>query len=89
MRRPRRKHQCRHCKVFFDPDPRSAGRQRDCSKPECRKASKKASQLKWRDKPANRDYFKGPDHVQRVPQWRQAHPGWKSYVLTNAEVRVR
>jgi hypothetical protein len=62
--------------TFFDPNPRSAGRQRYCSLPECRQASKAASQLKWRHKPVNRDYFKGPTHVERVRQWRQAHPGY-------------
>jgi hypothetical protein len=76
MRRPLSKRKCLHCKTFFDPNPRSAGRQRYCTLPECRKASKTASQLKWRRQPANRDYFKGPPHVQRVRQWRQAHPGY-------------
>jgi hypothetical protein len=27
-------------------------------------------------KPENRDYFCGPDHVNRVRQWRKAHPGY-------------
>jgi hypothetical protein len=76
MRRPLSKRKCRHCMTFFDPNPRSAGRQRYCSLPECRQASKAASQLKWRHKPVNRDYFKGPTHVERVRQWRQAHPAY-------------
>ena len=76
MRSPLAKRKCRHCKVFFDPNPRSAGRQHYCSKPECRQASKAASQRRWLNKPANRDYFKGPTHVERVRQWRQAHPGY-------------
>ena len=76
MRSPLVKRQCRHCMAFFDPNPRSAGRQRYCSKPECRQASKAASQRRWLKQPANRDYFKGSAHVERVRQWRKAHPGY-------------
>jgi hypothetical protein len=67
---------CKHCKAFFVPDPRCVTRQRYCSQPECRKASKAASHQRWLDKPANRDYFKGPTHVERVRAWRQVHPGY-------------
>jgi hypothetical protein len=76
MRRSIRKRKCLHCKRLFDPHPRSAGRQRYCSASACRKASKITSQRRWRQKPANRDYFKGPHHVQRVQQWRQDNPGY-------------
>jgi len=67
---------CRHCKEFFRPDPCNVGRQKYCSKLECRKASKASSQRRWRTKPENRDYFRGPDNVRRVQQWRKAHPGY-------------
>ncbi len=76
MRRPLTKRKCKHCKTFFDPDPRSAGRQRYCSQPECRKASKANSQRRWQQQPHNRDYFKGPTHVERVRQWRKDNPGY-------------
>ena len=76
MRRPLRKRKCKHCQTFFDPDPRSAKRQRHCSKPACRQASKAASQHRWLQKPGNREYFTGPTHVERVRQWRKAHPGY-------------
>ena len=76
MKRLIRKRKCLHCKLLFAPHPRSAGRQRYCSEPACRKASKTASQRRWRHQPANREYFQGPDHVQRVQRWRQAHPGY-------------
>ena len=76
MRRPLAKRKCKHCQTFFAPDPRSARRQRHCSKPACRQASKAASQRRWLHKPANRDYFTGPTHVERVRQWRKAHPGY-------------
>jgi hypothetical protein len=37
-----------------------------------------ASQEKWRNKPENRDYFKGPEQVERVREWRKKTPGyWK------------
>jgi len=62
--------------VQSPPDPRSAKRQRYCSKAACRQASKAASQHHWLQKPGNRDYFTGPTHVERVRQWRRAHPGY-------------
>ena len=76
MVRQTRKRKCKHCKVFSDPDPRNLGRQHYCSQPPCRQASKAASQRRWLRKPANRDYFSGPAHVERVRQWRQANPGY-------------
>jgi hypothetical protein len=76
MAHPSRKRKCKHCKVIFVPDPRCVKRQRYCSNPECRKASKAASQQRWLDTPTNRDYFTGPAHVERVRAWRQAHPGY-------------
>jgi hypothetical protein len=71
-----RKHKCKHCQTFFDPDPRNVGRQHSCSQPPCRQASKAASQRRWLHKPANCDYFSGPAHVERVRQWRKGHPGY-------------
>jgi hypothetical protein len=76
MRRPRTKRKCKHCQTFFDPDPRSVRRQRYCAQPACRQASKAASQRRWLHKPANRDYFTGPTQVERVRQWRKAHPAY-------------
>jgi hypothetical protein len=76
MKRPLTKRKCKHCQTFFAPDPRSARRQCYCSKPACRQASKAASQRRWLPKPGNRDSFTGPAHVERVRQWRRAHPGY-------------
>jgi hypothetical protein len=53
MRRPLSKRKCQHCKTFFEPDPRSAGRQHYCATPACRKASKAASQRRWLQQPRN------------------------------------
>jgi hypothetical protein len=61
---------------LFSPDPRNATRQRYCSQPECRSASKASSQKRWLEKPKNRDYFRGPYNVQRVQRWRKDHPGY-------------
>jgi hypothetical protein len=69
---------CLHCKKFFVPDYRNRGRQKYCCAPECQAASKQHSQQQWLGKPDNRDYFRGPENVQRVQQWRAEHPGyWK------------
>jgi hypothetical protein len=76
MIRRTRKHKCKHCKDFFTPDPRNAYHQEYCSKPDCKKASKANSQRRWLAKPENQNHFSGPDHVQRVQDWRKAHPGY-------------
>lgn len=69
---------CPHCKEFFKPDVRNKKHQQFCSKPECRKASHKAAQVRWFSKPDNQDYFRGPSHVARVQAWRKNNPGyWK------------
>ena len=69
---------CLHCKKIFVPDYRNRERQKYCSTPECQAASKQASQQQWLSKPGNRDYFRGPENVQRVQEWRAEHPGyWK------------
>jgi hypothetical protein len=77
MAKRARKRKCPCCGVFFTPDYRNQRRQRYCcSKPECRKASRAASQKRWLNKPDNRDYFRGPHNVDRVQEWRKAHPGY-------------
>jgi hypothetical protein len=72
----KRKKKCRHCGKLFFPDPRNAKHQDFCGDPECRKASKSASQRKWLQKPENLDYFRGPENVRRVQEWRKGHPGY-------------
>jgi hypothetical protein len=65
-----------HCLELFKLDPRNAAKQKYCSKPECRRASKIASQKKWLAKPENHNYFRGSDNVQRVQEWRKGNPGY-------------
>jgi hypothetical protein len=70
---------CCNCNKLFRPDPRNINRQKYCRQPKCRKVSKAASQQRWLQKPENQDYFRGPENVERVQQWREANPGyWQS-----------
>ena len=78
MKPETRRCKCLHCKMLFVPDYRNRGRQKYCSTPECQRVSKRARQARWLSKPENRDHFRGAENVERVRQWRQAHPGyWK------------
>jgi hypothetical protein len=70
-----KKQQCIHCHTHFIPDHRNSDRQRFCHLPECRRASKAASQKRWLAK--NPDHFKGPDNVFRVQEWRRNNPDWQ------------
>jgi hypothetical protein len=79
MKRSRQR-KCRHCRALFRPDVRNLRHQRYCAGDACRKASKAASQRRWLSKSENRDYFRGPANVQRVREWRTAHPSyWRRY----------
>lgn len=71
-----RSRKCLCCGEMFRADPRNLRHQKYCSKATCRKASKAASQRRWLAKPDNEDYFRGPENVARVQEWRQAHPGY-------------
>jgi hypothetical protein len=71
---------CCHCRQQFLPDYRNAYHQRFCCKPECQQASKCISQRRWLRKPENRNYFRDPDNVAHVQEWRRAHPGyWRTH----------
>ena len=72
---------CNHCKALFRADPRNRRHQKYCSEDACRHASKQARQSRWRKKPENRDYFRGPENVARVQEWRRRTPEyWKRRV---------
>ena len=46
-------------------------------------------QRRWLAKPANRDHFRGKENVQRVQEWRKAHPGyWKKNSAPPKPVQV-
>ncbi len=79
----RKKIRCRHCGTFFYPNPRNIKNQRYCSKPDCRRASKLASQRRWARK--NRSYFRNKENVARVQAWREKHPGYHKSRLKRLE----
>lgn len=68
-----KRRRCLSCQKLFYPHPRTRRLQKYCAEPQCRAASKKASQQRWLQKPENRDYFRGPQHVSRVQAWREEH----------------
>lgn len=79
MKLSHRRCKCLNCKEHFLPNYRNRERQRFCSRADCRKASKQASQKAWLQKPENQNQFRDPDHAARVRQWQKDHPGyWKN-----------
>ena len=84
-----RRRKCLCCKRIFLPDPRTRHQQQFCSDRPCQKASKKVSQERWRAKPENRDYWRGPEHVERVRAWREAHPWYWKRAARQARVRYK
>jgi hypothetical protein len=86
-KRPCRKRKCLNCSELFKPDYRNTHHQRYCEKPDCRLASKKASQSKWLCSKKGAGYFKGAQNVIHVQKWRKKNPGYwrkKSSVIPNA-----
>lgn len=78
IKRRSRRRKCRHCRELYVADYRNFWHQQYCRKPHCRRASKKASQQRWLSSKKGQGYFQGPENVERVRQWRAAHPGyWK------------
>ena len=76
----RREGKCLCCGDNFTLDVRNRGRQKYCAKKACRAVGKAARQRRWLGKPENRDYFRGPVHVERVRTWRAGHPGyWRAH----------
>jgi hypothetical protein len=83
-----RRRKCLYCGELYHPDPRTRKWQRFCSNPDCKRESKRLSQQRWSQKPANRDYFKGPEQVERTRAWRAAHPGyWKKPPLAKESLQ--
>jgi hypothetical protein len=72
----KRKIKCRNCRELFKADARNRGRQKYCSKPPCRAASKAMSQRRWLAHPQNRSYFRDAENAARVRSWQRAHPGY-------------
>jgi hypothetical protein len=70
----KRSKKCRICGDLFICEPRNRKRQKYCPKHACKAAAKAARQRRWLGRAENRDYFRGAHHVQRVREWRAAHP---------------
>ena len=49
------KRPCRICRVWFEPDPRAAGRQRVCGKETCRREVHRRECQRWREKHSDYD----------------------------------
>jgi hypothetical protein len=60
---------CCICHNLFTPNKFARARQVVCSREPCRKTAKKQRQADWFSR--NRDYFCGPENVERVRQWRR------------------
>ena len=89
MKPPATRCQCLHCRKFFVPNYRNRGRQKYCSSPACRRASKQLSQRRWLSQPGNQDYFSGPENVKRVQQWRAEHHASAAMVARVAKPLVK
>jgi len=75
--KPAKSRQCLCCKEPFKADTRNIRHQKYCDKPDCRRASKAASQRLWQAKPGNENYHCGPVAVARVSAWQKAHPEFR------------
>jgi hypothetical protein len=83
-----RRRRCLCCLQLFARDPRLGHRQKYCSEPACRAASKQSSQRRWLRKPDNQEYFRGEQHVDRVQSWRAQNPGyWQKPALIGAPLQ--
>ena len=65
-----RRQRCRCCRELFDPDPRTKGRQRHCSKPECQAVRQRQNENDWRER--NPDCLIYQQEQSR--RWHKARP---------------
>ena len=67
-----RQKRCRWCGELFEPDPRTKGRQRYCSKPACQTKRQRTNESTWRIKnPDCLDYQREQSRI-----WYKAHPNY-------------
>lgn len=79
---------CLHCSKLFEPDYRHRHDQFYCAKPACKKARQAASLQRWREHPENQDFWRGRWNIERVQEWRAAHPEyWKRRKRKQGAVR--
>lgn len=70
-RQTRRKH-CKYCGALFEPDPRTQGKQRYCSKSACQTQRQRLNELNWRTK--NPDCLQ--EQYERSRLWHKARPDY-------------
>jgi len=67
-----RRRRCQWCRELFNPDPRTKGRQRYCSRPACQTKRQRLNESAWRIKnPDCLDYQR-----QQSRDWYKAHPDY-------------
>ena len=72
--KPKRQRQkrCKCCRELFQPDARTKGKQRYCSKPECQSKRQRQNEKDWRRRnPECVEY-----QYQQTRQWNNAHPDY-------------
>lgn len=80
---------CINCNELYLPDARNRYHQKYCSKPQCRKASKRDAQQRYLRSEKGSECFSGEYNKRRVREWRKAHPGyWKRKKVQPAEPPV-
>lgn len=68
--RRRRRRRCLCCRELFDPDPRTKGKQKYCSKASCQTYRQRQSEYRWRKN--NPDCLKYQQELSK--SWHKAHP---------------
>lgn len=71
-KRQARRKRCFCCGELFDPDPRSKGKQRYCSKAECQTTRQRQNELDWRVR--NPDCL--AEQYKQTCLWYKAHPDY-------------
>jgi hypothetical protein len=71
-----RRRRCKHCDREYEPDRRTAEKQRFCGRRECQKARRRRTARVWR----RHNHLRHADDVTRVRVWRETHPGyWRKH----------
>jgi hypothetical protein len=78
MRKTRRlrRRKCCHCHHEYEPDPRTAKRQKFCGLAECQRARRRLTARAWR----RHNHLRHDEDIVRVRVWRRGHPGyWRKH----------
>ncbi|MCP4648661.1 MAG: hypothetical protein GY853_01090 [PVC group bacterium] len=74
VKKPSKKRQkrCLHCKELFEPNPRTKGKQKYCSKEECQKKRQRQNEANWRRR--NPECLELQQEQTRI--WYKSHPDY-------------